>query len=59
LDASGIIFDSLTSQRESISGVNVDEEAVSLISFQRGFEGAARYMNVVDEMLQTLLGLLR
>ncbi|MFQ5502221.1 MAG: flagellar hook-associated protein FlgK [Phycisphaerae bacterium] len=58
-DAAGIIFDSLTVQRESISGVNLDEEAVSLISFQRAYEGAARYMRVVDEMMQTLLGLVR
>lgn len=57
--ASGVIFDSLTAQRESISGVNMDEEAVNLIQFQRAYEGAAKYMQVVDEMLQTLLGLLR
>ncbi|HWL95015.1 MAG TPA: flagellar hook-associated protein FlgK [Phycisphaerae bacterium] len=57
--ASGVIFDSLTVQRESISGVNLDEEAVNLVQFQRAYEGAARYMQVVDEMLQTLLGLMR
>ncbi|MFQ5422806.1 MAG: flagellar hook-associated protein FlgK [Phycisphaerae bacterium] len=59
LDASTIVFDSLSVQRESISGVNVDEEAVSLIRFQRAFEGAARFMGVVDGMLQTLLSLIR
>jgi flagellar hook-associated protein 1 len=59
LDASKIVFETLTSQRESISGVNMDEEAVHMISYQRAYEGAARYMGVVDEMLQTLLGLLR
>jgi flagellar hook-associated protein 1 FlgK len=59
LEAGGIIFDSLMAQRESLSGVNLDEEAVSLISYQRAFEGAARYMNVVDEMLQTLLSLVK
>jgi flagellar hook-associated protein 1 FlgK len=59
MQAADIIFDSLTAQRESISGVNLDEEAVSLISYQRAYEGAARYMNVVDEMLQVLLSLVR
>ena len=59
VDAADIIADSLTVQRESISGVNLDEEAISLVSFQRAFEGVARYMNVVDEMLQTLLTLVR
>ncbi|MBK8267498.1 MAG: flagellar hook-associated protein FlgK [Planctomycetes bacterium] len=57
--ASSVIFDSLTAQRESISGVNLDEEAVNLIQYQRAYEGAAKYMQIVDEMLQTLLGLLR
>jgi flagellar hook-associated protein 1 len=58
-DASSVIFDSLTAQRESISGVNLDEETVALISYQRAFQGTARYMTVVDEMLQTLLTLIR
>ncbi len=58
-EASDVIFEALTVQRESLSGVNLDEEALSLISYQRAFEGAARYLNVVDEMLQTLLGLVR
>jgi flagellar hook-associated protein 1 FlgK len=59
LDAAGVIFDTLNVQRESISGVNLDEEAVNMIKFQRSYEGAARYMNVVDSMLQTLLSLIR
>ncbi len=58
-EASSAIFDSLTVQRESISGVNLDEEAVALMQYQRAYEGAARYMMVVDEMMQTLLGLVR
>ncbi|MCB9855635.1 MAG: flagellar hook-associated protein FlgK [Phycisphaerales bacterium] len=58
-DAASVIFDSLSVQRESVSGVNLDEEAVSLITSQRAYEGAARYMNVVNEMLQTLMTLIR
>ncbi|HPF41060.1 MAG TPA: flagellar hook-associated protein FlgK [Phycisphaerae bacterium] len=58
-DAASVILDSLTVQRESVSGVNLDEEAVSLITSQRAYEGAARYMNVVNEMLQTLMTLIR
>lgn len=58
-DAAKVISDSLIAQREAISGVNVDEEAVNMISYQRAYEGAARYMQVVDEMLQELLGLVR
>jgi len=58
-EAGTIIFESLTIQRESLSGVNLDEEAVALVSYQRAYQGAARYLNVVDEMMQTLLTLVR
>lgn len=57
LDASDAILTSLTAQRESISGVNLDEETIKLVSYQRAYEGAARYLTVVDELLQTLLNL--
>jgi flagellar hook-associated protein 1 FlgK len=58
-EAGAVIFDSLTAQRESLSGVSLDEEAIALVSYQRAFQGAARYLNVVDEMMQTLLTLIR
>ncbi len=58
-DARDVILDSLTAQRESLSGVNLDEEAVNMITYQRSYEGAAQYMRVVNEMLQTLLTLVR
>lgn len=58
-EASSIIFDSLKVQRESLSGVNIDEEAVAMVTYQRAFQGAARFINVIDEMMQTLLSLVR
>ncbi len=58
-EASDIIFGSLTAQRESLSGVNLDEEAIAMVSYQRAYQGAARFLNVVDEMMQTLLTLVR
>ena len=42
-------------QRESVSGVSLDEEMTNLISFQRGYEASARTMNAMDEMLDTLI----
>jgi len=44
-------------QRESLSGVSLDEEAINLIRQQRAFQGAARLITVVDELMQTILGL--
>jgi flagellar hook-associated protein 1 FlgK len=55
--AADIIVDSLRAQRESISGVNLDEEAIQLMKFERAFQGAARYVSVVDELINELIGL--
>ena len=53
----GIIVDSFRAQRESISGVSLDEEAANLMRFQRSYQAAARIMTTVDDMAQTLLAL--
>ncbi|MCS7042532.1 MAG: flagellar hook-associated protein FlgK [Bryobacteraceae bacterium] len=45
--------------REEIQRVNLDEEAVMLMQFQRAYEAAAQMIRVLDEMTQTLLGLIR
>ncbi len=58
-EASAIIFGSLTAQREALSGVSLDEEAVSMVTYQRAYQAAARFVNVVDEMMQVLLSLVR
>ena len=47
----------LQDQRDSVSGVSIDEEAAALIIYQRAFEAAARMINVADELLQTVLNL--
>jgi flagellar hook-associated protein 1 FlgK len=53
----GIVVDSFRAQRESVSGVSLDEEAASLMRFQRSYEAAARILSLVDEMAQTLLSI--
>ena len=53
--SNGIVFDSLTAQRESLSGVSIDEEAVNLMQYQRAFQGAARFLSVVDELLDIMM----
>jgi flagellar hook-associated protein 1 FlgK len=53
----GVIVQSFEAQRESVSGVSLDEEATNLLQFQRSYEAAARVMSIVDEMTQTLLSI--
>jgi len=48
---------SLQSQRDSLSGVSLDEEALNLSMYQRQFQGASRLISVTDELLRTLMSL--
>ncbi|MCC7191695.1 MAG: flagellar hook-associated protein FlgK [Phycisphaeraceae bacterium] len=56
--ADTVVRENLEAQQQSVSGVNTDEEAINLLAFQRAYQGSARFLSVVDEMYQTLLGLL-
>ncbi|PJA32063.1 MAG: flagellar hook-associated protein FlgK, partial [Zetaproteobacteria bacterium CG_4_9_14_3_um_filter_53_7] len=51
--------DSLTSQRQAIAGVNVDEELIQMIKFQRAYESSAKIITTTNQMLDSLLGLIR
>lgn len=52
-----LVLGQLESQRDSVSGVSLDEEMTNLIKFQRSYEAAARIINTADEMLQTVLNM--
>ncbi len=51
------LMNDLRSLRESISGVNIDEELADIIKFQHGYNAAAKIVNVMSELLDTVLGL--
>ena len=46
-----------TAQRDAVSGVSLDEEAINLLQYQKAYEAAARFLNVADEMTQTIISL--
>ncbi len=45
--------------RDAVSGISLDEEAMNLLKFQRAYEANARFFQVIDSTLETLLGLSR
>ncbi len=51
------IMDDLRSLRDSVSGVNIDEELADIIKFQQGYNIAAKLVSVMGELLDTVLGL--
>jgi len=57
--AADVVLQTLETERQGISGVSIDEEALNMIIFQRAFQGAARYIGVIDEMLQEVIAMAR
>jgi flagellar hook-associated protein 1 FlgK len=59
LDAQQAIHDQAAADRESLSGVNLDEEAADLMRYQQAYQAAAQVIATADTMFQTLLGAVR
>jgi flagellar hook-associated protein 1 len=47
------------SRRESVSGVNIDEEMTKLIQFQRAFESSSLLIRTVNDMYESLIDMVR
>jgi flagellar hook-associated protein 1 FlgK len=56
-EASDAVYSSLMAQREAVSGVSLDEEAVNLSRFETAYNAAARYFTVLDSMANEVLRL--
>ena len=57
LESSQLVRANLDAQSQSVSGVSIDEEAIDLMTLQRQFQAAARFITVIDEAMQTLLSI--
>ena len=53
------LLNRVTEERESVSGVNLDEEAANLMRFQQAYQAAAQMIAVSDTVFQTLLSAVR
>jgi flagellar hook-associated protein 1 FlgK len=58
-DTQGRILADARAQRESVSGVNLDEEAANLLRYQQAYAAAAQVIATANTMFDTLLNAMR
>ncbi len=51
------LYNEIFNRKSVVQGVNLDEEAVNLIKYQRAFEAAAKVIQVANELYETLVKL--
>lgn len=59
LMAQQVITDQAQAARDSISGVNLDEEASDMLRLQQAYQAASQLISTADTMFQTILGAVR
>jgi len=55
LQAQITLNDQAKQNRDSLSGVNLDEEASNLLRFQQAYQASAKVITVADDIFRTLL----
>jgi flagellar hook-associated protein 1 len=58
-DHNQLVMDQVSNQRESVSGVSIDEEMLSLIRYQMGYNAAGKLTQTINELLDTLMSLVQ
>lgn len=56
-EAKKAVFESMTQYQDSVSGVSLEEEEIRLLAYQHAYQAAAKFMSVVDDLLDDLLDL--
>src|SRR5437867_10453317 len=57
--ASEALQQQIQNQRDSVSGVNLNEELTNLLRYQRAFQASAEAMNVANQILDELMSVIR
>jgi len=58
-EQSAQMVDAIDRKLQEIGGVNLDEELVNLTQLQRSYQASARVLSVTDELLQTVMNIIR
>jgi flagellar hook-associated protein FlgK len=59
LEEATVLETALRTQRDSVSAVSLDEETTDLLRFQKAYQANAKVISVIDEMLQSLIAMVR
>ncbi len=59
LEAQTALLDSARSAQQSVSGVDLDEEAANLLKFEQAYQAAAQLVSVANDLFEELLGAVR
>jgi flagellar hook-associated protein 1 len=54
-DIQAVISTQVDAARESVAGVNIDEEMTNMLSFQHAYSAAGRMVTAIDQTLDTLI----
>ncbi|MEL1136146.1 flagellar hook-associated protein FlgK [Desulfitobacterium sp. THU1] len=54
-EGQAVLVNHMFNQRESLSGVSLDEEMTNLVRFQKSYSAAARIVTMLDDMLNTIV----
>jgi len=57
LEHQNVVLTNVTSRRESVSGVSIDEEMIELMKYQMSYAAAGRLISVTNEILDILMNL--
>ncbi|MGY1668930.1 flagellar hook-associated protein FlgK [Geodermatophilus sp. SYSU D00696] len=55
VEVQSVVAAQVDAARESVSGVNLDEEMTNMLSFQHAYSAAARMVSAIDQALDTLI----
>jgi len=54
----GKVVQNLQNQKDSVSGVSLDEEMINLTKYEQGYQAAAKVVNTINDMMLTVLNLI-
>jgi flagellar hook-associated protein 1 FlgK len=57
LEAQSAVLDQASAARESLSGVNLDEEAANLMKFQQAYQASSKILEIGNKLFDTILSL--